>query len=444
MLYYTCLHKIRLPILSYRKENIVSITGIKGMNDILPEDSTTWQFLEQQARKIFGTYGCQEIRVPVVEKTELFCRSIGETTDIVEKEMYTFNDKSEHSLTLRPEGTAPVIRSFIQHKLYNKDQVSKLYYMGPMFRYERPQKGRYRQFHQIGAEIIGIDDPRIDAQVLAMLSHYFDAVGIDDVSLQINSLGCPKCRPGYREVLISYLQQRIEQLCPDCQRRCASNPLRVLDCKSTSCQEATVDAPSVLDHLCSDCDSHFSSVQKNLDLIDISYSINNRMVRGLDYYTKTTFEMVTNSLGSQNAVAAGGRYDGLIEELDGPSLPGIGFAMGLERLVLLLGAKNITPPSPRLFITTLGEQAELIAFKLLQQLQRHGIHAEMDFSGKSLKAQLRRADKLNCDFALFLGENEIESGTAQLKKLVDGSQTGIALDGIFAQLCRLLDGEDTI
>ena len=417
----------------------MSITGIKGMNDILPTNVAVWQFLEQTARSVFATYGCQEIRVPVVEKTELFCRSIGETTDIVEKEMYTFNDKSDNSLTLRPEGTAPVMRSFIQHKLYNQDQVSKLYYMGPMFRYERPQKGRYRQFHQIGAEIIGIDDPRIDAQVLAMLSHYFDAVGIDDVSLQINSLGCPECRPHYRSTLIAYLQQRLDQLCPDCQRRCGDNPLRVLDCKSKTCQAATLDAPSVLDHLCDGCETHFNAVQKHLNLIGTDYTINNRMVRGLDYYTKTTFEMITNNLGSQNAVAAGGRYDGLIEDLGGPALPGIGFAMGVERLALLLGEDGITTPTAKLFLATMGSAAEELAFTLLHQLQCHGIHAEMDFTGKSLKAQLRRADKLKCSYTLFLGENELTDGKAQLKRMVDGEQTSIAIEGILKSLCSLLD-----
>ena len=422
----------------------MSITGIKGMNDILPADVTTWQFLEQQARNIFHTYGCKEIRVPVVEKTELFCRSIGESTDIVEKEMYTFADKSNHSLTLRPEGTAPVIRSFIQHKLYNEDQVSKLFYMGPMFRYERPQKGRYRQFHQIGAEIIGIDDPRIDAQVLAMLSQFFTAVGINDVSLQINSLGCPDCRPDYRSKLVSYLQQRLEQLCSDCQRRYADNPLRVLDCKVAGCKEATTDAPSVLDHLCTACHDHFATVQKHLNLINIPYSINNRMVRGLDYYTRTTFEMVTDNLGAQNAVAAGGRYDGLVSELGGPQLPGIGFAMGVERLALLLGDQVRTPAPPQLFIATLGDKAAEIGFTLMHKLQRHGIHVEMDFSGKSLKAQLRRANKLGCCYTLMLGENEINSAQGQLKNMLNGEQTAIALNNIFTELCNKLDATSTI
>jgi len=413
------------------------------MNDILPDEIATWQFLEDTARRIFAAYGCREIRVPVVEKTELFCRSIGETTDIVEKEMYTFNDKSDNSLTLRPEGTAPVMRSFIQHKLFNQDQVSKLYYMGPMFRYERPQKGRYRQFHQIGAEIIGIDDPRMDAQVLAMLSHYFEAVGLTDVSLQINSLGCPKCRPGYRQTLIDFLQQRLDQLCPDCQRRYATNPLRVLDCKSKSCKEATQEAPSVLDHLCDECDAHFTTVQQCLNQLGTSYSINDRMVRGLDYYTKTTFEMVTNNLGAQNAVAAGGRYDGLVEELGGPSLPGIGFAMGVERLVLLLQDSKIETPPPALFLATLGQEAETFAFRVLHQLQREGIHAEMDFTGRSLKAQLRRADKLNCRYTIMIGDNELSEGSAQLKRMADGDQQSVQLDQLLDQLRPLLDDGST-
>jgi histidyl-tRNA synthetase len=297
----------------------VSITGIKGMNDILPGEIETWQFLEQEARRIFQVYGFSEIRTPAVEKTELFCRSIGETTDIVEKEMYTFPDKSGHSLTLRPEGTAPVMRSFIEKKLYALDPVTKLFYLGPMFRYERPQKGRYRQFHQIGVEAIGVEDPKIDAQILVMLSHYFAKVGITNVALQINSLGCPECRPGYRALLVKFLEDRLDDLCPDCRRRWQSNPLRVLDCKVPGCQAATEGAPAMLDHLCPTCEEHFSHVRSYLDDLRTPYTVNPRMVRGLDYYTKTTFEMVTGDLGAQNAVAAGGRYDGLIRDLGGPS-----------------------------------------------------------------------------------------------------------------------------
>ncbi len=414
----------------------MSITGIKGMNDILPGEVETWQHLEEQARKVFGAFGYREIRVPVVEKTDLFCRSIGETTDIVEKEMYTFSDKGGTSMTLRPEGTAPVMRSFIQHKMYAQDPVSKLYYIGPMFRHERPQKGRYRQFHQIGAEVIGIDDPKIDAQVLAMLSHYFQTTKIPDVSLQINSLGCPECRPSYRETLISVLEQHIEALCADCQRRYKTNPLRVLDCKVAGCKEATLEAPAMLDNLCIGCETHFSQVKEHLDALAVDYTVNARMVRGLDYYTKTTFEMVTGSLGSQNAVAAGGRYDGLIKELGGPELPGIGFAIGLERLALMLGEQSIEPPRPELFVATLGEKATRAGFAMLTRLQREGVLVEMEYTGKSLKAQLRRADKLKTRRVLILGEDELVRGVAQLRNMDESSQEEVSLKGLESRLLR--------
>ena len=416
----------------------MSITAIKGMNDILPGDVETWQFLEAKAREVFSLYGLSEIRTPAVEKTELFCRSIGETTDIVEKEMYTFNDKSDNSLTLRPEGTAPAMRSFIQNKLYNLDPVTKLYYMGPMFRYERPQKGRYRQFHQIGAEVLGVEDPKIDAQVLAMLHQYFCAIGIDAVSLQVNSLGCPECRPAYRQQLIDYLEQRLAQLCPDCQRRYLTNPLRVLDCKATGCQQATVDAPAAIDHLCGDCDEHFAAVKKHLQALGVPFEINARMVRGLDYYVRTTFELVTDQLGSQNAVAAGGRYDGLVESLGGPALPGIGFAIGVERLVLMKGADRVVPAAPELFIAALGDAAADQAFVLMSHLQKNGIRAEMDYQTKSLKSQMRRANKFSAAYTLVLGEDELRSGQANLKKMADGSQIEVSLDSLLETLQRLL------
>ncbi len=405
----------------------MSITGIKGMNDILPGEVEAWQFIENAARRVFQIYGFAEIRVPVVEKTELFCRSIGETTDIVEKEMYTFEDKSGNSLTLRPEGTAPVMRSYIQNKLYAQDPIAKLYYLGPMFRYERPQKGRYRQFHQIGAEVIGVEDPKIDAQVLAMLSHFFEEAGISDVSLQINSLGCPECRPAYRQTLIDFLKDRLDSLCEDCRRRYLTNPLRVLDCKVPGCKETTALAPSVLDHLCGNCADHFGRVQDALKDLAVPFSLNPRMVRGLDYYTKTAFEMVTGSLGAQNAVAAGGRYDGLIQDLGGPALPGIGFAMGVERLVLLLGDRQLDAPRPDLFLAALGEQASRKAFALMSGLQRKGLHAEMDYEGKSLKAQLRRAGKLQSRYVLIIGEDELARQMAPLRDMDAGTQQDIPL-----------------
>ncbi len=407
------------------------------MNDILPGEVETWQFLEETARRVFRTYGFAEIRTPAVEKTELFCRSIGEATDIVEKEMYTFRDKSENSITLRPEGTASVMRAFIEHKMYAQDPVAKLYYLGPMFRYERPQKGRYRQFHQIGAEAIGVDDPRIDAQILVMLSHYLDAVGIDELELQLNSLGCPECRPAYREQLLVFLERRLESLCEDCRRRHAANPLRSLDCKVPGCREATADAPAMLDRLCSSCDEHFNRVQGRLQDLGTPYTLNPRMVRGLDYYTKTTFEVVTGKLGAQNAVAAGGRYDGLIRSLGGPPLPGIGFAMGVERLVLLKSQERIAAPRPDFFFAALGEQAESRAFGLMCALQRKGIQAETDLEGKSLKAQMRRAGKLQARFTVIIGEDELARGVAMVRDMDGATQKEIPLAELEESLTAL-------
>ena len=404
------------------------------MNDVLSDAVGVWQFLEQTALEVFGTYGFTEIRTPVLEKTELFCRSIGETTDIVEKEMYTFADKSGNSLTLRPEGTAPVMRSLIQHRLTAQDPIAKLCYIGPMFRHERPQKGRYRQFHQIGAEAVGVEDPKIDAQILLMLHHYFTRIGISAISLEINSLGCPACRPDYRTQLISFLQERLDALCSECRRRYLNNPLRVLDCKVETCRVATADAPAMIDHLCDECDGHFKEVRHYLDLLRVPYAVNSRMVRGLDYYVRTTFELVTDQLGSQNAVAAGGRYDGLIESLGGPALPGIGFAIGLERLVLMLDKQQEKAKVPALFIAALGEEAARQAFILMSQLQAQGIWAEMDYMGKSLKAQMRRADKMGAVKTLIIGAEELRTGQAQLKNMADSTQKSVQLDSLVEAL----------
>lgn len=404
----------------------MTLTAIKGFNDVLPGESGRWHYIEEAARRVFELNGFGEIRVPVMEKTELFCRSIGDATDIVEKEMYTFTDKGENSVTLRPEGTAGVMRAFIEHKLYAHDPVSRLYYLGPMFRYERPQKGRYRQFHQIGAEITGVHDPLADAQVLNMLTAFFREIGLDEPSLQINSLGCPECRPAYRAALCSFLNERLEDLCEDCRRRLTSNPLRTLDCKVPGCVQATAEAPSMLDHLCGDCDHHFGSVRRYLDLSVTPYSINPRMVRGLDYYTRTTFEMVTGLLGSQSAVAAGGRYDGLISQLGGPAIPGIGFAMGLERVALLLGQREFAS-TPDLFIATMGSGERDTAYKLMDGLLKLGVRVELDYEGKSLKSQMRRADKLAARYSVVIGENEVNSGRASFKRMSDGTTTELAL-----------------
>ena len=405
----------------------MAITGIKGFNDILPGEVEKWQRIEATARRVFERYGFSEIRAPIMEKTELFARSIGDATDIVEKEMYSFVDKGENRVTLRPEGTAGVIRSFIEHKLHVLDPVAKLYYLGPMFRYERPQKGRYRQFHQIGAEVTGIANPRIDAQVLIMLCRFFAELGITEPTLQINSLGCPDCRPAYRSALRIYLRERVERLCDDCRRRIETNPLRALDCKATGCGEATAEAPSILDHLCPGCIDHFAAVRRHLDTTGTPYEVNHRMVRGLDYYTRTTFELVTGLLGAQSAVAAGGRYDGLIEELGGPKLPGIGFAMGVERVALLLPGE-VSTQTPNLFIAAHGNAAGDEAFRLMTFLQDQGFRVEIDYEGKSLKSQMRRADKLGARFALIIGEDELAGGRGMLKSMAAGTQEELRLD----------------
>ncbi len=399
----------------------MALTAIKGFNDILPVEAGRWQHIEQAARRVFELNGFSEIRVPIMEKTELFCRSIGDTTDIVEKEMYSFTDKGENSVTLRPEGTAGVMRALIEHKLYALDPVARLFYLGPMFRYERPQKGRYRQFHQIGAEITGVHDPLVDAQLLNMLVQFFREIGLDEPQLQVNSLGCPECRPAYRKVLVCFLEQRLEALCEDCRRRMATNPLRALDCKVPGCIEATVGAPSMLDNLCQGCADHFAGVRRYLDATATPYSVNTRMVRGLDYYTRTTFEMVTGLLGSQSAVAAGGRYDGLIAQLGGPAIPGIGFAMGVERVALLLADQDFSD-HPELFIATMGASERLFAFRLMHELLQTGVRTEMDYEGKSLKSQMRRADKLGARYSVVIGENEVASGRAVFKRMANGEQ----------------------
>jgi len=310
--------------------------------------------------------------------------------------------------------------------MYAQDPIAKLYYLGPMFRYERPQKGRYRQFHQIGAEITGVHDPLADAQVLNMLTSFFREIGLTEPTLQINSLGCPECRPAYRTALRIFLEERIGNLCEDCKRRLTTNPLRTLDCKVPGCIETTIGAPSVLEHLCSGCNDHFSSVRRYLDLSATPYSINSRMVRGLDYYTRTTFEMVTGLLGSQSAVAAGGRYDGLISQLGGPDIPGIGFAMGLERVALLLGSQEFVT-LPDLFIATMGSGERDVAFRLMDGLLKSGVRVEMDYEGKSLKSQMRRADKLRARYSVVIGENEVASGRASFKRMADGIQSDVAL-----------------
>lgn len=404
----------------------MKIKAVNGFKDILPDDALRWQMIEKTARDIFARFGMREIRTPVLEKTELFARSIGEATDIVEKEMYTFVDKG---ITMRPEATASILRAFIEHGLHVKQPVHRLYTIGPMFRHERPQKGRLRQFHQMDVEVIGATEPQVDAELMAMGQMLLDTLGIR-VSLEINSLGCPACRPAFRDKLIAYLDQHRESLCSDCRRRLETNPLRALDCKNRTCKALVQDAPSILDSLCSDCNDHFSAVKQTLDLLAVSYRENRFMVRGLDYYTRTTFEFITDALGAQAAVGAGGRYDGLLRQLNGPDLPGIGFALGMERLILLMEQQeDRTPPQQTtdLFVAALGEKAAVHASMLVHALRRLGLAAAMDYSGRSLKAQMKQAGRVNSRFTLIIGDNELAGEEGILRDMNSQEQTRFSL-----------------
>jgi len=394
----------------------VKITALNGFKDIVPGEVELWQQVEDTARDIFARFNFSEIRMPILEKTDLFARSIGEATDIVEKEMYTFVDKQ---ITMRPEATASLLRAYIQHGLHVQKPVQRLFTIGPMFRHERPQKGRLRQFHQMDAEVLGTPNPRVDAEVMAMGAMLLKELGIN-VSLEMNSLGCPVCRPGFRETPLTFIEDRKDALCDDCARRSKTNPLRVLDCKNPKCREQVEEAPSILEHLCNDCDEHFEAVQKGLQQLGVQYSLNKFMVRGLDYYTRTTFEFITKDLGAQAAVGAGGRYDGLVEKLGGPKVPGIGFAIGMERLVLLLQQQEETEIEPNgidIFVAGLGEKASEFAFSLVHSLRQQGMHTAMDHEGRSLKSQMKQANKVHAGYVLIIGENELDQGQAMLRNM---------------------------
>jgi histidyl-tRNA synthetase len=408
----------------------VGIKAIRGFNDILPDEIGKWQYVEETARKVFEGFGFSEIRIPIMERTELFSRGIGEATDIVEKEMYTFTDRSGNSLTLRPEATASLARAYLEHQLYTFDPMAKLYCFGPMFRYERPQKGRYRQFYQIDAEVFGVESPIVDAEVIVMLIHFLERVGLEKLELQINSLGCRACRPRYRDELKNFLTSKSFQLCEDCQRRLETNPLRIFDCKVETCQEAIANAPRVSDFICPECQKHFDKVKEYLETAGLTYILNHRMVRGLDYYTRTAFEAVSYQLGSQNAVAGGGRYDNLFQEIGGLDVPGIGFAVGMERLISLLPKEKEFTQYPHLFIAVLGKETCKEAYRLANQLHLERIRAELDYEGKSLKSQMRRADKLKARYVLILGEDELKRGKAVLRNMKTKSQEEIAISDL--------------
>ncbi|MDO8946338.1 MAG: histidine--tRNA ligase [Desulfocapsaceae bacterium] len=404
----------------------MNIKALNGFKDLLPGEVELWQRLEALARDIFARFNFSEIRLPILEKTDLFSRAIGESTDIVEKEMYTFVDKQ---VTMRPEATASLLRAYIEHGLHVQKPVQRLFTIGPMFRHERPQKGRLRQFHQMDAEVLGSANPRVDAEMMAMGAMLLGELGLS-VSLEMNSLGCPVCRPGFRTSLLAFLDDRHQALCDDCKRRSSTNPLRVLDCKNTKCREQVLDAPSLLEHLCADCADHLSGVQEGLEQLGVQYSLNKFMVRGLDYYTRTTFEFITGDLGAQAAVGAGGRYDGLIEQLGGPrGVPGIGFALGMERLVLLLQQKEaeLAASGVDLLVAGLGEQSSRYGFGLTHALRTGGMRVVMDFEGRSLKSQMKQAGKLGVPYVLILGENELAEGKAVLRDMANQEQQEILL-----------------
>ena len=410
----------------------LEIRSIKGTQDILPSDSWKWQFVERQFLDMAALYGFSEIRIPTFEDRGLFIRSVGDTTDVVQKEMYTFTDQGGRELALRPEGTAGVNRAVIESGLITGALPLKLSYVLSCFRAEKPQAGRYREFHQLGMEVFGSQSAAADAELISFVHGFFDHLGLQQIRLEINSIGCPHCRPDYHKALKDYFSARKEGLCPTCQERLERNPLRILDCKCPSCQEIAKDAPSGLDYLCEDCAAHFESLKKRLDALQIDYTVNPRIVRGLDYYTRTVFEFVSGDIGAQSTVCGGGRYDGLLKSLGGPDQPGIGFAMGLERLLMVLEAQKIELPAPApcdLYIASMGEEASVTAMSLAADLRSEGFAAEYDIVGRSVKAQMKYADKIGARFSMVLGDSELESGKAVIRNMAAGSTAEVELDG---------------
>lgn len=396
------------------------IQAPKGTKDVLPYESWKWQYIESKARDICARFGYREIRTPVFEHTELFLRGVGDTTDIVQKEMYTFLDKGQRSITLKPEGTAGAVRAFVEHNLYAEAQPTKMYYLSaPVFRYEKPQAGRLREHHQFGVEVFGAPGPSIDAEVIMVALTLLRELGIKGLALNINSIGCPKCRPAYNAALRGFIKSR-EGFCANCMERAELNPLRVLDCKEERCSQIVKNAPVMLDCLCDECRAHFEGLKSRLTALEIAFSINPHIVRGLDYYTKTVFEIISTDIGAQGTVCGGGRYDGLVEQLGGPSMPGIGFGMGIERLLLVLESLGITLPQQRLcdtYICTLGEEASVKGMVIAAELRGAGIRTETDNLGRSLKAQLKYAVKLGAAYAVIIGEDEMKNRTAVVRNM---------------------------
>ena len=408
-------------------------TAPRGTKDIMPSDIGAWRYLEETMRRICAQYGYKEIRTPIFEHTELFLRGIGETTDVVEKEMYTFNDRGNRSITLRPENTASAVRAYIEHKLYAEPAPTKLFYIGPMFRYDRPQAGRYRQFHQFGVEALGVQGPNIDAEIILLAVQILQSLGLKDLKLKINSVGCPKCRPLHREKLQAFFKPHFDELCKDCQSRFDRNPLRLLDCKNPHCQELGKGATSLEECMCDECKAHFAGLKTLLTAAGIEYEVDHNLVRGLDYYTKTAFEIQYAPLGAQSAVCGGGRYDGLVEEAGGPATPGIGFAMGMERVLLALESQNLLPKADDamdIFVVCPGKEQFALDFKTAIDLRRAGFKVVYDFLGRSTKAQMQQANRVQAKYVLIFGEDEAARGQVVLRNMATSGQQEIAIDEI--------------
>ena len=414
---------------------------IKGTEDILPRDSYKWQFVEKILSDEARVYGFSEIRTPVFEQTKLFQRGVGEGTDVVQKEMYTFETKGGESLTLRPEGTAGAARALLEHGLYNDGLPIKAHYFTTCYRYEKPQAGRQREFHQFGMEVYGANDPISDAELICAAKSIFDRLQLFNIHLEINSIGCPECRKNYHNALKEYFSQHTEALCGTCMSRLEKNPMRILDCKSPVCKEIAGNAPKITDFLCESCNTHFKKVQAYLDAADIEYTVNPSIVRGLDYYTNTVFEFISDNIGAQSTVCGGGRYNGLIEELGGNALPSLGFAIGLERLLMVMDAEGIEIPCPEtdmLYVAALGDKAQLKAFELVREVRETGLGAQFDIVGRGLKAQMKYANKIGAKFSLVLGDNEIENGKAILKNMENGQQTEVCISDAHVFIENLL------
>ena len=405
----------------------------RGTKDILPDTVGDWNYVEGEIRELCRRFGYSEIRTPIFEHTELFQRGIGEGTDVVDKEMYTFTDRGERSITLRPENTASAVRAYLQNKLYAQSNLVKLFYIGSMFRYDRPQAGRMREFHQFGVEALGEANPAVDAEVILLAMNLLEGLGLKDLELSINSVGCPKCRSKYRTMLQDFFRDKLEDLCEDCRSRFERSPLRILDCKKDSDKPYMADAPKITDCLCEECAEHFAKLKELLTSAGISFTHDPRLVRGLDYYTKTAFEIKYPPLGAQSAVAGGGRYDGLIEEMGGNPTPAVGFATGLERLLLALESQNLLPEKNRsvdAYVVALGEKAQAEGFKLLNSLRQQGLSAAMDFAGRSMKAQMKQANKLGAKYSVILGEDEISEGVVMLRSMEDSSQAKVPMNQV--------------